>query len=58
MVGVIACQKGLSSRPGAEGVGRAVNESVVLMFVAIWLFNSIYNLAYLSLFPDATTLEG
>jgi len=57
-VGVVACYKGLSSRMGAEGVGRAVNETVIITFFGIWLFNSLFNLAYLTLLPDAAVLKG
>ncbi|MEM1166095.1 MAG: ABC transporter permease [Planctomycetota bacterium] len=34
-IGLIACFKGLSCGPGAQGVGRATTESFVLSFVAI-----------------------
>ena len=57
-VGVVACYKGISSRMGAEGVGRAVNETVIVTFFGIWLFNSLFNLAYLTLLPDAAVLKG
>lgn len=57
-VGVVACYKGLASRGGAEGVGRAVNQTVVISFFGIWLINSLFNLAYLTLFPDSTVLRG
>jgi len=57
-IGVVACHKGLASKGGAEGVGRAVNQTVVITFFGIWLFNSMFQLAYLSLFPDASVLRG
>lgn len=57
-VGIVACYKGISSRPGAEGVGRAVSETVMITFFGIWLFNSLYNLAYLTLLPNAAVLKG
>jgi phospholipid/cholesterol/gamma-HCH transport system permease protein len=57
-VGVVSCHKGLSCKGGAEGVGRAVNQAVVISFFGIWLFNSLFNLGYLTLFPDAATLRG
>jgi len=56
--GIIACYKGLSCRMGAEGVGKAVNETVVICFFSAWLFNSLFNLAYLTLFPDIATPAG
>ncbi|MEA2171672.1 MAG: phospholipid/cholesterol/gamma-HCH transport system permease protein [Solirubrobacteraceae bacterium] len=57
-VGVVACYKGVSSKSGAEGVGRAVNQTVVITFFGIWLFNSLFNFAYFTLFSDATALRG
>ena len=57
-VGVVACHKGLTCKLGAEGVGRAVNQTVVITFFGIWMFNSFFNLAYLSLFPQAAVIHG
>jgi phospholipid/cholesterol/gamma-HCH transport system permease protein len=57
-VGVVCCYKGLTCRLGSEGVGRAVNQAVVITFFGVWLWNSAFNLAYLSLFPDASVFRG
>lgn len=57
-VGVVACHKGLTCKAGAEGVGRAVNQTVVITFFGIWMFNSVFNLAYLTLFPDLAQFRG
>lgn len=53
MVGVVSCYKGLTCKGGTEGVGRAVNETVVLTFFGVWMLDAFFNLAYLSLFPEA-----
>ena len=57
-IGVVACQQGLAARGGAEGVGRAVSTTVIITFVGIWLINSVFNTAYLTLVPDAISLKG
>jgi phospholipid/cholesterol/gamma-HCH transport system permease protein len=57
-VGVVSCHKGLASKGGAEGVGRAVNQTVVIAFFGIWLINSLFNLAYLTMFPETAILRG
>jgi phospholipid/cholesterol/gamma-HCH transport system permease protein len=57
-IGIVACQKGLSAKGGAEGVGRAVSETVVVTFFGIWLINSLFNTAYLTVVPDALALRG
>jgi phospholipid/cholesterol/gamma-HCH transport system permease protein len=57
-VGIVVSAKGLGARGGSAGVGRAVSEAVVVCFFGIWLFNSFFQLGYLSLFPDVSTLRG
>lgn len=57
-VGVVACYKGLSSGQGAEGVGRAVNETVIITYFGIWLFSCLFNLSYYTVFPDVSVLRG
>jgi phospholipid/cholesterol/gamma-HCH transport system permease protein len=57
-IGAVACQKGLSSKGGAEGVGRAVNQTVVLSFLGIWIINSVFNTAYLTAFPSVIVAHG
>jgi phospholipid/cholesterol/gamma-HCH transport system permease protein len=51
-IGVVSAQKGLTAKGGAEGVGRAVNEGVVLSFAAVWIFNFVVNATMLGLNPD------
>jgi phospholipid/cholesterol/gamma-HCH transport system permease protein len=57
-VGVVSCHKGLTSKAGAEGVGRAVNQTVVITFFGVWLINTLFNLAYLTVFPQTAILRG
>jgi phospholipid/cholesterol/gamma-HCH transport system permease protein len=57
-IGVVACQKGLSARGGAEGVGRAVSETVLITFFGLWLINTLFNTAYLTLFPGVIDIRG
>jgi phospholipid/cholesterol/gamma-HCH transport system permease protein len=51
-IGIVSAQKGLTARGGAEGVGRAVNEAVVLSFAAVWVLNFIVNATMLGLNPE------
>jgi phospholipid/cholesterol/gamma-HCH transport system permease protein len=39
--GLIACYKGISVEGGPAGVGNAVNETVVLTFMALFAINII-----------------
>lgn len=51
-IGIVSAQKGLNAKGGAEGVGRAVNEAVVLSFAAVWVFNFVVNATMLGLNPE------
>jgi phospholipid/cholesterol/gamma-HCH transport system permease protein len=52
LIGVIASYKGLAVGGGAEGVGRAVNESVVACLVAIFMISVLYTSVFLALYPE------
>jgi phospholipid/cholesterol/gamma-HCH transport system permease protein len=54
IIGVIAAFKGLQVGGGAEGVGRAVNESVVTCLLAIFAISVLYTALFLALYPEAT----
>lgn len=57
LVGIVSCYKGLSASGGPEGVGRAVNQAVVITFAAIWAFDWVYNLTFFAAFPEIQSLR-
>jgi phospholipid/cholesterol/gamma-HCH transport system permease protein len=57
-VAIVACYKGLDAKGGAEGVGRAVNQSVVITFLSLWLLDVLWNSVFLSQFPQVQVLKG
>lgn len=57
VVGIVCCYKGVNASGGSTGVGRAVNQAVVISFVLVWLLNFAFNSTYLSLFPGAQTIR-
>ena len=57
-VGVVCCYKGLSAKGGAEGVGRAVNQAVLITFVGLWILNSLWNGVFLANVPGVQILKG
>lgn len=57
-IGIVACHKGLNAKGGAEGVGQAVAETVIISFFGLWLLNSLYNTGYLTLLPETISLKG
>lgn len=52
IIGVVCCYKGLHASGGPIGVGRAVNQAVVIAFAAIWIFNMVFTTILLGLNPD------
>jgi len=48
---LVACYRGLNPPPGPKGVGDAVNQSVVITFLLLFVVNSVLTLVYLSIFP-------
>jgi phospholipid/cholesterol/gamma-HCH transport system permease protein len=57
-VGIVCCYKGLSAKGGAEGVGRAVNQAVLITFVSLWVLNSLWNTIFLANSPAVQVLRG
>ncbi|MFP5069799.1 MlaE family ABC transporter permease [Pseudonocardia nantongensis] len=51
VAGVVAAYRGLNPPPGAKGVGDAVNQSVVISFVLVFLINLVLTALYLELVP-------
>jgi phospholipid/cholesterol/gamma-HCH transport system permease protein len=58
LVGVVSCYKGVRSSGGAEGVGRAVNEAVLISFFGVWMINILFNTTFLSIFPKVSIFKG
>jgi phospholipid/cholesterol/gamma-HCH transport system permease protein len=52
-VGVVCVYSG-----GTEGVGRAVNEAVLISFFGVWIINLLFNTVFLSVFPQVSILKG
>ena len=52
IIGVVCCYKGLRAEGGPIGVGRAVNQAVVIAFACIWIFNYVFTTILLGLNPD------
>lgn len=52
IIGVVCCYKGFHASGGPAGVGRAVNQAVVISFAAIWSFNFVYTTILLGLAPE------
>lgn len=51
-IGVVSAGRGLAAKLGPEGVGRAVNQAVVVCIIATMLINSLFDVILLSYFPE------
>jgi phospholipid/cholesterol/gamma-HCH transport system permease protein len=58
LVGIVSCQKGLAASGGSEGVGRAVNQCVLITFLGVFALDILCNLIFLSVAPDVSTLRA
>jgi phospholipid/cholesterol/gamma-HCH transport system permease protein len=52
IIGVVCCYKGLHAGGGPAGVGRAVNQAVVVAFAAIWILDYVFTTILLGLNPS------
>ena len=48
---IVACYKGMNAGGGPKGVGDAVNESVVITFLLLFVVNFVLSTIYLQLVP-------
>ncbi len=53
LAAIVGAYKGLTAGGGPAGVGRAVNESVILAFMLLFLLNSIITALYFQFVPQA-----
>src|SRR5215469_18524982 len=56
IIAVVCCYKGMTASGGAEGVGRAVNQAVVIAFLGIFAFNYAFTQTLLATHPELTTV--
>ena len=56
IIAVVCCYKGMTASGGAEGVGRAVNQAVVISFLGIFAFNYTFTQVLLATHPEITSI--
>lgn len=54
VVGIVCCYKGLNATGGPEGVGRRVNEAIVVSFLGIGAVNYVFTQVLLATHPALT----
>jgi phospholipid/cholesterol/gamma-HCH transport system permease protein len=57
IIAIVCCYKGMNAKGGAAGVGRAVNQAVVISFCLIYVYNYMINSLLLAAFPQTATLR-
>src|SRR5438105_9137502 len=57
IIAIVCCYKGMSASGGAEGVGRAVNEAVVLTFTMIFSFDYVFTQTLLATHPSILVIK-
>jgi phospholipid/cholesterol/gamma-HCH transport system permease protein len=57
IIAIVCCYKGMTASGGAEGVGRAVNEAVVVSFLGIGAFNYVFTQTLLATHPNILVIK-
>jgi phospholipid/cholesterol/gamma-HCH transport system permease protein len=57
IIAIVCCYKGMSASGGAEGVGRAVNEAVVVSFLGIGVTNYVFTQTLLATHPNILVIK-
>jgi phospholipid/cholesterol/gamma-HCH transport system permease protein len=57
IIAIVCCYKGMTASGGAEGVGRAVNEAVVVSFMGFFAFNYVFTQTLLATHPELQVIK-
>jgi phospholipid/cholesterol/gamma-HCH transport system permease protein len=57
VIAIVCCYKGLTATGGAEGVGRAVNQAVVIAFLGIGVINYVFTQTLLATHPEMSMVR-
>jgi phospholipid/cholesterol/gamma-HCH transport system permease protein len=57
IIAIVSCYKGMTASGGAEGVGRAVNQSVVVSFLVFGAFNYAFTQMLLATHPNILVIR-
>ena len=54
---IVCCYKGMTASGGAEGVGRAVNQAVVVATTGVFAFNYVFTQTLLATHPEISVIK-
>jgi phospholipid/cholesterol/gamma-HCH transport system permease protein len=57
IVAIVCCYKGMTASGGAEGVGRAVNQAVVISLMGVAAFNYVFTQTLLATHPEMLVIR-
>jgi phospholipid/cholesterol/gamma-HCH transport system permease protein len=57
IIAIVCSYKGMTASGGAAGVGRAVNQAVVISLVAVFAFNYVFTAVLLATNPELQTIR-
>jgi phospholipid/cholesterol/gamma-HCH transport system permease protein len=57
IIAIVCSYKGMTASGGAAGVGRAVNQAVVISFVGVFAFNYVFTAVLLATNPELQTIR-
>jgi phospholipid/cholesterol/gamma-HCH transport system permease protein len=57
IIAIVCSYKGMTASGGAAGVGRAVNQAVVISFVGVFFFNYVFTAVLLATHPELQTIR-
>jgi phospholipid/cholesterol/gamma-HCH transport system permease protein len=57
IIAIVCCYKGMTARGGAEGVGRAVNQAVVVGILAVFSFDYVFTQTLLATHPQILQIK-
>jgi len=57
LIAIVCCYKGMTASGGAEGVGRAVNQAVVIALLAVGAFNYVFTQTLLATHPQLSIIR-
>src|SRR6476620_4302692 len=57
IIAIVCCYKGMSASGGAEGVGRAVNQAVVIAIMGVFAFNYVFTQTLLATHPEIQVIR-
>jgi phospholipid/cholesterol/gamma-HCH transport system permease protein len=57
IIAVVCCYKGMTASGGAAGVGRAVNQAVVIAFLGVFAFNYVFTQTLLATNPEINVIR-